>query len=249
MGLELLFTGRIREITINDMDRSVYAFWKSVMDHPDELCQKIHDTAINLRSWNDAKSVQANKKRASIIDLGFSTFFLNRTNYSGVIMGGIMGGKSQHGPSKMDCRFNKDELIRRIMRIAERKDRIHVHNKDAMDLVEHPPYRHAKNNTLYYFDPPYYSKGAYLYMNHYGTSDHWRISEVIKKMLQAKWIVSYDNVDEITRHYSGYERQAYTLYHTARSFRIGREIMFFSRNLDRMDEAITEIPNRVGAAA
>ena len=102
---------------------------------------------------------------------------------------------------------------------------------------------------LYYFDPPYYSKGAYLYMNHYQKPDHQKISDVIKKITHAKWIVSYDNVSEITQCYSGYANQEYSPYHTARSSRIGSEIIFFSRNLNRVDKAIVDIPNRRGVVA
>ena len=249
VGLELLFTEHVREITINDLDRSIYAFWMSVTLHPNELCQKIHNTEVNLKNWKRAKEVQKNKMHADIIDLGFSTFFLNRTNYSGIINGGILGGKNQDGSNKMDCRFNKDALIERIMQIAERSAQIHVHNKDAMKLIEHLSDQHVGNNMLYYFDPPYYSKGAYLYMNHYRKSDHQKISNVIKKITHAKWIVSYDNVSEITQCYSGCVNQEYLPYHTARSSRIGSETIFFSRNLNQINEAIVEIPNRCGVVA
>ena len=247
VGLELLFSGQVKKITINDLDRSVYAFWKSVIKHTDELCQKIRSTEINLENWKKARCVQVNKMHADVVDLGFSTFFLNRTNYSGIINGGALGGQNQNGRDKINCRFNKDVLIERIMQVADRRCQIHVHNKDAMGLVEHLTRRHAENNMLYYFDPPYYSKGAYLYMNHYKKSDHQRISNVIKNIKYAKWIVSYDNVSEITSCYSGCTSQAYTPYHTARSSRIGNEIIFFSDNLDRIDEAIVEIPNMCGA--
>ena len=249
VGLELLFTEQIREITINDLDRSVYAFWRSVTRHPNKLCQKIRNTEVNLKNWKKAKEIQANKMHANILDLGFSTFFLNRTNYSGIINGGILGGINQDGPDKIDCRFNKDALIGRIMQIAKRSAQIHVHNKDAMELVEYLSDLHVENNMLYYFDPPYYSKGAYLYMNHYQKSDHQKISDIIKKITHAKWIVSYDNVSEITQYYSRYANRKYSPYHTARSSRIGNEIIFFSRNLSQVDKAIVKIPNRHGVVA
>ena len=249
VGLELLFTDQVKEITINDLDRSVYAFWKSVKLHPNELCEKIRNTEINLKNWKIAKKTQMNKMHANIIDLGFSTFFLNRTNYSGIINAGILGGKNQDGPDKMDCRFNKDALIERIIQIAKRGEQIHVHNKDAMELVECLAGQYVGNNILYYFDPPYYSKGASLYMNHYQKSNHQKISNIIKKITHAKWIVSYDNVSEITRYYSECVSQKYSPYHTARNSRIGNEIIFFSRDLERIDEAVAEIPNRCGVTA
>ena len=249
VGLELLFTGQVKEIIINDLDRSVYAFWKSVMMNPDELCSRIREIKINAENWNAARAIQKNKKYANILDLGFSTFFLNRTNYSGILNGGMVGGKSQMGRYRIDARFNKQNLIERIARISEQRKRIHVHNMDAMDLVARLSEKQNMDNTLYYFDPPYYAKGAYLYMNHYKKTDHEEIAKCIQRIRQSKWIVSYDNVRDIKNYYSGHRSQTCSLYHTARSARLGNEILFFSDNLTRLDKVVMEIPNRHGRAS
>lgn len=243
IGLQLLLTGRMKEITINDLDRSVYAFWKAIMMDPDGFCSRIRDTRISANSWNAAHEVQKNKKYENIMDLGFSTFFLNRTNYSGILNAGMMGGMSQTSPYGIDCRFDKKTLIKRIRKIVEWKRKIHVSNKDAMDLVSDLSEKQGKN-TLYYFDPPYYSKGAYLYMNHYKSRHHEDVARAIQKIRRAKWIVSYDNARKITKLYSGYRYKKYSLRHTARSSRLGGEVLFFSKNLSRINEATVEIPRR-----
>ncbi len=49
-----------------------------------------------------------------MLDVGFSTFFLNRTNVSGVIKGGIIGGQEQQGEYKIDARYNGQNLIRKL---------------------------------------------------------------------------------------------------------------------------------------
>ena len=56
-------------------------------------------------------------------------------------------------------------------------------------------------NTIFYFDPPYYFKGESLYMNYYNHDDHEEIRKMIKKIKNAEWIVSYDNVKEIRNIY------------------------------------------------
>ena len=244
VGLELLFTDQVKEITINDLDRSVYAFWKSIMANPEELCSRIRKTRVNAKNWNAAREIQKNKRYADILDLGFSTFFLNRTSYSGILNAGMVGGKSQTGQYRIDARFNKQNLIERIMRVSEQKKGIHVHNMDAMDLVAWLSEKQGMQNMLYYFDPPYYAKGAYLYMNHYRKTDHEDIAKCIQKIRQSKWIVSYDNVPEIRNYYSGCRWQTYSLYHTARNARLGNEVLFFSDNLTRLDKVVMEIPNR-----
>ena len=244
VGLELLFTGQVKDITINDLDRSVYAFWKSVLTNPEEFCSRIQETKINTENRNAAREIQRQKKYARILDLGFSTFFLNRTNYSGILNAGMLGGKSQTSQYGIDARFNKQDLIERIMKISKQKKHIHVHNSDAMDLVARLSEKLDAQSTLYYFDPPYYSKGAYLYMNHYGRTDHQNIAERIQNIGRLRWIVSYDDVPDIKNYYSRRRSQTYSLSHTARSARLGDEILFFSDNLDRLDEIIMEIPNR-----
>ena len=244
VGLDLLFTDQVKEITINDLDRSVYAFWKSIMIDPEEICSRIRTTRINVNNWNAAREIQKNKRRADILDLGFSTFFLNRTNYSGILNAGMLGGRNQTGQYRIDARFNKQNLIERIMRISERKKDIHVYNMDAMNLVTWLSEKHGMQNTLYYFDPPYYAKGAYLYMNHYRKIDHEDIAKCIQKIGQSKWIVSYDDVQEIRNYYSERRSEPCSIYHTAKSAHLGNEILFFSDNLTRLDNVVMEIPNK-----
>lgn len=248
IGLDLLFTGQVKEITINDLDRSVYAFWKAIMMDPEEICSRIQKTQINVKNWNAAQDIQKNKKRANILDLGFSTFFLNRTNYSGILNAGMLGGKNQTSRYGIDARFNKQNLVERIMRISEHKRNIHVRNMDAMDLVTQLSKKQGIQNTLYYFDPPYYTKGASLYMNHYQKTDHENIAKYIKRIRHSKWIVSYDDVSEIRNYYSGCHSHPCSLYHTARSTRLGSEILFFSDNLTNLDKIVAEIPNMQGRA-
>ena len=243
VGLHLLFTDHVKEITINDRDLSIYAFWKSVVENADELCSMIRETKVDIETWNAARKTQKNKMGADILELGFSTFFLNRTNYSGILNGGVLGGKYQTGRHGIDARFNKQNLIERIMKISRRKKHIRVGNMDAMDLVTQLTKKYDKRNTLYYFDPPYYSKGAYLYMNHYKRSDHENIAKRIQEIKQSRWIISYDNVSDIQEYYTARQKFTYTLYHTARSTRVGNEILFFSDNLRRWKMAMGEIPN------
>lgn len=232
VALFLLFSNVVRKIIINDKDRSIYAFWYSVLHHTDKLCQMIIDTEINVENWHKQKKVQSRKKCANLLELGFSTLFLNRTNRSGIISGGIIGGVEQKGEYKIDCRFNKLELISRIRQIAKRKKYISVYNLDAISLVHKIEKQSSKdlNNALIYFDPPYYKKGGSLYLNHYIKSDHKDVADAIS-ILNYKWIVSYDNVPEIYELYKQFRNIEYSLKHTAHSARDGGEVLFFQDNL------------------
>lgn len=231
VALFLLFEGLVNKITINDKDRSIYAFWHSVLNNSAALCHMIRDTELTFTNWQKQRDIQKNKDNNSLIDLGFSTLFLNRTNISGIIMGGVIGGKGQAGNYKMDCRFNKEEIIKRILKIAERKEQINLCSEDAIDLINNIEKESKDNNVVFYFDPPYYLKASSLYMNHYKNEDHLEVSERIKSIKNIKWIVSYDNQKEIRELYKKCPQKRYSFTHTAYASRIGNEILFFSKEL------------------
>jgi len=231
VALFLLLEGFVERITINDKDRSVYAFWHSVLNKTNALCQLIENTDVTLKEWNCQREVQSRKKSADLLELGFSTFFLNRTNRSGILSGGPIGGSDQDGEYKIDCRFNKPDLIDRIRLIASKKKKIRLYKKDAVKLVQKVQEEALDNNIIFYFDPPYYLKANSLYLNHYKPENHKKVSEIITSIENIKWIVSYDNVGEIRALYENFNKKEYEFKHTAYEVREGKEILFFSDNL------------------
>jgi len=231
VALFLLFNDYVSKITINDIDRSIYAFWHSVLNDTNKFCQLIDDTEINIKNWRKCQKIQKNKNEASLLELGFSTFFLNRVNRSGVIKAGLIGGLKQNGDYKMGCRFNKKDLISRIKKIAEKKSQINIYNLDAKDLIKKIQLESKSKKIIFYFDPPYYLKGKSLYVNHYKHNDHEEVGEMIKKIKNSRWIVSYDNVKEIKDIYKHHRKIEYSFFHTANMAKMGQEILFFSNNL------------------
>jgi len=232
VALYLLLENKVNRITINDIDPSIYAFWHSVLYDTENLCQLIKNTKVTLENWHKCKQVQENKQSASLLALGFSTFFLNRTNISGIIDAGIIGGLKQTGPYKLDCRFNKVELLKRINTIAARKSDITLLNLDAIDLINKIKKESFNSNTIFYFDPPYYLKGKSLYLNYYDHDDHTQVSKLIKTIKNIHWIVSYDNTPKIIELFKfAQQKFTYEMYHTANSARKGEEVLFFSDSL------------------
>ena len=231
VALYLLFEGFVRKITINDKDRSIYAVWHSILNNTSEFCERIRDVDITIEEWRKQKMIQANKEKATLLDLGFSTFFLNRTNRSGIINGGPIGGMDQKGNYLINCRFNKEELIDRIRIISSRKKDIRLYKKDAIKLIEQIQNESDISNVIFYFDPPYYLKASSLYLNHYKPEDHKVVSDSIKNIKNIKWIVSYDNVPEILSLYSECQMKEFSFKHTAFKVRTGQEVMFFSETI------------------
>lgn len=231
VALFLLMEGFVDQITINDRDKSIYAFWHSVLKNTSKLCRMIENAELTVEEWRKQKAIQSNKKKATLLELGFSTFYLNRTNRSGIINAGVMGGVNQNGNYLMDCRFNKVALINRIKNIAKKKNQIRLLKKDAIDLIETIQQEATNENIVFYFDPPYYLKASTLYMNHYQEESHKNVSEKIKSIRNIKWIVSYDNVPQIQELYSDCSKKEFSFKHTAYKSRVGKEILFFSPNL------------------
>jgi len=181
VALYLLLEGKVDRITINDYDRSIYAFWYSVLNRTKKLCDLIEKTDVNIENWLRMREIQKRKKDADILELGFSTLFLNRTNRSGILDAGVIGGLKQEGSYGMDCRFNKEEIIKRIRLIAKYKKRISLYNEDALELIKRVQVESNNSDTIFYFDPPYYLKGPRLYKNSYNNEDHDKVSQEIKK--------------------------------------------------------------------
>lgn len=230
VGLSLLMNEYASRIIINDIDRSIYAFWYSVLNNTDKLCKLIQDTPVDVKTWDEQKNIQKKKNKFGILKLGFSTFYLNRTNRSGIINAGIIGGRDQNGFWKINARYNKEDLIKRIKTIAEYKDQIKLFNLDATVLIKSLS-KEISKKALFYLDPPYYTKGKDLYLNYYNDNDHISIAAVISNVKKQKWIITYDNIGFIKKLYSNYRQKNFLLNYSAANKIKGKEVMIFSDNV------------------
>lgn len=227
---ELLITGVVRRVVVNDISPHVYAFWVSVMEHTDELCRRIREVPLSVEEWDRQKEVFGRPEESSILELGVSCFYLNRTNRSGILNGGLIGGRSQKAKWRMDARFNREDLIRRITKIADCRARIEVSRKDGVEFLRERSSSFGEKDLIY-IDPPYFEKGRMLYFDAYGPEDHAQVAEVLSEFDGPKWLASYDDVEEIRRLYEFAPRRCYTIGYSARKRTRGREVMFFSQGM------------------
>jgi DNA adenine methylase len=229
IALALLYGEYARRVHINDLDRAVYAFWHSVLHETEMLCRLVYDTPVTMEEWHKQKAIQGDAG-ASLISLGFSTFFLNRTNRSGIISGGVIGGKGQAGRWSLDARYNKENLVARIEKVARYKHRICLYNLDAADFIR-SVFPRIPNRSLVYLDPPYFVKGQQLlYKNYYEPVDHGTVAELVRS-IQQYWVVSYDDMPQIRILYKGYRHLSYSLHYSAQDRYRGAEVMFFCDKL------------------
>jgi len=245
VALELLFHGVAAHIHINDLDSAVFDFWECVKNHPEEMLKLIHDTPINMEQWHYWREVLRGNVSVGQLERGFATLFMNRTNRSGVLKGGVIGGLAQAGTYKLDARFKKDALAKRIEKIAQHSNSISIYNEDALSLLSRCK-EFLPKKSLIYLDPPYYVKGQGLYRNFYEHKDHEAIAKLLqKKRFGRSWVVSYDNVEEIQTMYEISKGLTYGINYTAQTRYIGSEVMFFSEGLVVPD---ADIPQSKAAA-
>lgn len=233
VALELLLKDVVKKIIINDVDYTIFCFWDSILNHTEEFIFLIRNTDVTIDEWNIQKNIRNNLENYNSLEIGFSTFFLNRTNRSGIIdKAGPIGGKDQNGNYKIDCRFNKEKLISQIEKIASYKKKIQLYNMEAVDFINQVILHTRK--SFVFFDPPYYSKGPGLYTNFYNHENHVNLANnIINSMKRRKWIVTYDNVDEIRNMYAKVATIEFQLQYSLEVKRVASEVMFFSKKLNR----------------
>ena len=213
IALELLEKEVVNDIVINDLDKGIYSFWKAILTETDRFITDIRNVELTMDEWNRQRQVIDNCNRYSY-ELGFATFYLNRTNRSGIIKGGVIGGIEQAGNWRMDARFNREILIERISKIAKRKKHIHLYNKDVNSFIQNylPKYH---DNAFVYFDPPYFGKGKQLYLNFFSYDDHVRIERMIDNQVNCDWVITYDDVQEIADIYQNHVLKRFDLNYSA----------------------------------
>lgn len=230
LALALLEQNIVSNIIINDYDYAIYAFWHSILNDKDEFCDRIREIDITVNQWDVQKGIYLNQDNNSLMDIAIATFFLNRTNRSGIINGGMIGGREQKGQYTIDCRFNKENLIKKIEKIYALSDRIQIYNLDVFELINNIIVRMPMNKTFIYFDPPYVNKGHQLYKNFFKFDDHVNLKEHIAQ-LHHKWLITYDYVDEIATLYKDYSQDIININYSAGTKKIGKELAIFSDNL------------------
>lgn len=233
IAIKLLLDGYMDRIYLNDADPAIYYFWNSVLNHTNKLCKLIKDTEITIEEWHKQRQVYLNCDFSQEVNFGFATLFLNRTNRSGIIKAGVIGGLDQSGNYKLDCRFNKTDLIRKIKRIASYRTQINLSQLDAVEFIN-TVIPVTSPSTLINLDPPYFSKGHELYTNFYRPDDHTTLAKAVRS-IQRHWMVTYDDTPEIRNLYKQYDTYSSSLNYSAQLKRIGTELLILGPSLNAPD--------------
>lgn len=226
LALDLLYKGVVENIHINDIDHGIWCFWHSVLESTNDLVRLIRETPLSVEEWRRQREIHREMDNSEPLRLGFATFYLNRTNRSGIIeQAGLIGGLEQKGKYKMDCRFNREDLIKRIQRVRALKGRINLTNIDAIEFMKR---RDFPENTFFCIDPPYFEKGSKLYTRFYEPEDHGDVASAILE-LPYPWIVTYDDAEKIRDLYAARRVFNFGIKYSIETKRLGTELMIVSK--------------------
>lgn len=228
-ALSLLISGHVENIVINDLDPAIYSFWRSVTEDSKEFSDLIRNATLSIDEWEKQRYIYDNPSKHDYIQLGYATFYLNRTNRSGIITGGPIGGKYQLGNYKIDARFNRESLLERIRLIGLYSKRITVTNMNGVEVI--CKYSTGENSFIY-ADPPYFEKAGSLYLNSFKKYDHEELASCLNSLKNSLWLLTYDNVPDVYRLYSNRKKILYSLNYSAHRVVKASEIMVFSDELN-----------------
>jgi DNA adenine methylase len=226
-GLGLLVTGQVERVVINDLDPAIYAFWSATINEPDYMRERLLKTPLNDKEWRRQREVylDASNQELGNRALGFATLYLNRTNRSGVLNGGPIGGHDQTGPYKIDARFNRQELVERLRILNLYSDRITVSAQDGKAVIKKYA---ARKNVFIYADPPYFEKAGSLYLNTFAEGDHESLAKVLNAHADKPWLLTYDVAPQVELLYADRRRHTFDINYSARDVRRASEIVVLS---------------------
>ncbi len=229
---------------VNDLDPAVHAFWHSIVHENDALVRLIQTTPVTVPEWQRQRDIYREGQDSDPLRLGFAFFYLNRTNRSGVLRGGVIGGLQQNGSYKIDARFNRATLIERVRAIGGLADRITVYNTDGRAVIM----KYADDpETLMYIDPPYVKAGSQLYLNAFEHRDHIALAKVVTTITRTHWLMTYDISELIEKLYSEHFQRRYELNYSARHPGKTDELMIASPSVATQLKRLTRLVTDAGA--
>jgi DNA adenine methylase len=228
VSLELLRLGYINTTTLLERDPLIYAFWWCVCNQFDDFLAAIRAAKVDLDTWNSLLPLREvdnpQKTEYSLLQLGVAGLFFNRTNFSGVMGAGPIGGLSQKSKYKIDCRFNKDSITASLNALRPLAARIKIEFADSLQWLSENSSRLNPQESFVYVDPPYYGQGKKLYRHFFNDEQHKTLAELLTKA-SYPWLLSYDDAPFVRELYANAKLQPIYLDYRVKSSRLAQEIV------------------------
>lgn len=246
ISLLLLEHNTIKKAVINELDPLLYNFWVSVFNYTDKLIQLIEETDITLENWHYFSKYKdtAYLQNKTSVQIGFAGLYLNRTSFSGILKANPLGGLQQKSQYGIDCRFNKAKIIDSIRSLSKFKNRIDIHNMEALDFMQQELRYKRNKKTFVYIDPPYYKEGANLYRCYYTHAQHAALARFILTKTYP-WLISYDDADAIRQLYNGTTSQKIHMDYSVHTSRKAEELLISNLKIPPQARYETKTSNLV----
>lgn len=200
-GIALLREGLVDHLVINDIDPAVHAFWTSAVHDNRQFVRLVNKIPLTIDEWRRQRTIYQAGDASDPLKLGLAFFYLNRTNRSGILNAGVIGGQAQQGKYLIDARFNRTTLTERLTAVGDFADQITISDLDGRSVIQ----AYADDpSTFMYIDPPYVHAGSQLYLNAFDGRDHQALAAVVTSISKAHWLVTYDTAPLIERIYKGH---------------------------------------------
>ena len=236
-ALHLLHGGVVGTVHLNDLNPGIAAMWRAILRESRAFIRMIETTPLDLAEWKKQREIYRTPIGRDDIELGFATFFLNRTNRSGILHAGPIGGHDQRGKWKLDARFNRANLVKRVEVITAMREHIIVSELDGLVFLN--SLQDLGNDLFVYADPPYIVQGDGLYLHAFDEMAHIELANKLRS-IQSPWLLTYDDDPKITEVlYRDGRCATFEIAHTAHKQHIGSEAMIFSTGLELPDLEVT----------
>lgn len=228
-GLTALVDHDVPELWLADSSPALGAFWRTVLANGERFAQWVETFEPTIETFYAAREA-VHDACVDEFRLAQAAFLLNRCSRSGMIRSdvGPIGGRSQMGRWKLDCRWNAPALAERIRAVNRLRDRITFLDGDAETLLEDLPKSGFSNEVFVFADPPHVEQGRRLYAM--GALDHERFRDAVAA-LDGPWAMTYDDVPLVHSLYQSFDRFTVDMQHSAGASKLGREALVVSADM------------------
>ena len=224
-AVNLLADGLVQNLRLNDADVRIYSAWRAMLTETERFIDRLQFVPLTMDEWYIQKQI-SDGSTCYDFDLGFAAFYLNRTTHSGIVSkAGPIGGYDQTGKWKIDARFNRIGLEKRIAWIGENRDRIEVSNLDVLTFLDRSRRTLDPNSAFYFIDPPYVKVGGRLYLNAMDEDKHVALSDMLTSGKIRNWVLTYDDHPLIRQVYSDQNMQSINVNYSLQKKRKETEIL------------------------
>ncbi len=231
-ALQLLADQKIDKVLLNDADPRIFAVWKCILQRNDEFVALVKNTEVSMNTWYRCREIATSGVAEDQLDLAFATYFLNRTNRSGIVLGaGPIGGYEQAGNWSLDARYSKETMIDRIKWIGSQAQKINITSMDGLKFIQNCHAVYEKDALFLFVDPPYVAAGSRLYMNGMDEAAHKALAEQFKKMRESRWALTYDDCELIRSLYQEFEITSLSVVYSLQKKRRANEVLVIPKSI------------------